>query len=187
MFIEFEKLFWKRRKKFGGLKKLSKLFSIVIIQFWNLVYKCQKICFLKIKFYSAKMTRINIPLILLMSNSWTIWKCETTIFFRKVYIINDLFSIYRKVPKEFHLAYDKLEDRPSLPTNLSGQHGGVPATPSSGGSPAPPMAGGPGGDRGGIGGGVGGNGPMGMGQQQGPNQMSPNMNSGPLQPPPGGL
>jgi len=26
-----------------------------------------------------------------------------------------------------------------------------------------------------------------MGQQQGPNQMSPNMNSGPLQPPPGGL
>ena len=121
-----------------------------------------------------------------MSNSWTIWKCETTIFLEKC-IINDLFSIYRKVPKEFHLAYDKLEDRPSLPTNLSGQHGGVPATPSSGGSPAPPMAGGPGGDRGGIGGGVGGNGPMGMGQQQGPNQMSPNMNSGPLQPPPGGL
>ena len=89
----------------------------------------------------------------------------------------------RKVPKEFHLAYDKLEDRPSLPTNLSGQHGGVPATPSSAGSPAPPM-GGSGGDRGGIGGGVGGNGPMGI--QQGP-QMSPNMNSGPLQPPPGGL
>ena len=93
-----------------------------------------------------------------------------------------LFSFSRKVPKEFHLAYDKLEDRPSLPTNLSGQHGGVPATPSSGGSPAPPM-GSSGGDRGGIGGGVGGNGPMGI---QGP-QMSPNMNSGPLQPPPGGL
>ena len=108
-------------------------------------------------------------------------------FYIEKCIINDLFPIYRKVPKEFHLAYDKLEDRPSLPTNLSGQHGGVPATPSSGGSPAPPMAGGPGGDRGGIGGGVGGNGPMGMGQQQGPNQMSPNMNSGPLQPPPGGL
>ena len=59
------------------------------------------------------------------------------------------------------------------------------ATPSSAGSPAPPMGGG-GSDRGGIGGGgVGGNGPMGI--QQGPPQMSPNMNSGPLQPPPGGL
>lgn len=111
---------------------------------------------------------------------------KTAAYERGTYYFFDVNS-WRKVPKEFHLAYDKLEDRPSLPTNLSGQHGGVPATPSSGGSPAPPMAGGPGGDRGGIGGGVGGNGPMGMGQQQGPNQMSPNMNSGPLQPPPGGL
>lgn len=111
---------------------------------------------------------------------------KTAAYERGTYYFFDVNS-WRKVPKEFHLAYDKLEDRPSLPTNLSGQHGGVPATPSSGGSPAPPMAGGPGVDRGGIGGGVGGNGPMGMGQQQGPNQMSPNMNSGPLQPPPGGL
>ena len=93
MFIEFKKLFWKRRKKFGGLKKLSKLFSIVIIQFWNLVYKCQKICFLKIKFYSAKMTRINFPLILLMSNSWTIWKCETTNFLEKC-IFNKWFIFH---------------------------------------------------------------------------------------------
>jgi len=111
---------------------------------------------------------------------------KTAAYERGTYYFFDVNS-WRKVPKEFHLAYDKLEDRPSLPTNLSGQHGGVPATPSSGGSPAPPMGGGPGGDREGIGGGVGGNGPMGMGQQQGPNQMSPNMNSGPLQPPPGGL
>jgi len=107
---------------------------------------------------------------------------KTAAYERGTYYFFDVNS-WRKVPKEFHLAYDKLEDRPSLPTNLSGQHGGVPATPSSAGSPAPPM-GGSGGDRGGIGGGVGGNGPMGI--QQGP-QMSPNMNSGPLQPPPGGL
>lgn len=106
---------------------------------------------------------------------------KTAAYERGTYYFFDVNS-WRKVPKEFHLAYDKLEDRPSLPTNLSGQHGGVPATPSSGGSPAPPM-GSSGGDRGGIGGGVGGNGPMGI---QGP-QMSPNMNSGPLQPPPGGL
>ena len=30
-----------------------------------------------------------------------------------------IFSLYRKVSKEFHLDYDKLEDRPSLPTSSS--------------------------------------------------------------------
>ena len=76
-----------------------------------------------------------------------------------------IFFIFRKVPKEFHLAYDKLEDRPSLPTNLPGQHvgGSVPTAVTSRGSPAPP------------------GGPMGL-----PQQMSPNMNSGSgIQPPPG--
>ena len=73
------------------------------------------------------------------------------------------FNLYRKVPKEFHLDYDKLEDRPSLPANMTGGvSGGVP--PSSAGSPAPPM---------------GGN----MGMQP---PISSNMNSGPL-PPSGGL
>ena len=36
------------------------------------------------------------------------------------------FAIFhRKVSKEFHLDYDKLEDRPSLPTNLSSSSGNV--------------------------------------------------------------
>lgn len=83
-------------------------------------------------------------------------------------IHSNFFLNYRKVPKEFHLDYDKLEDRPSLPTNLTGaQHaGGVPAAPTSAGSPAPPPMG-----------------PM-AGLQQA--QISPNMNSGPM-PPPGAL
>jgi len=94
---------------------------------------------------------------------------KTAAYERGTYYFFDVNS-WRKVPKEFHLDYDKLEDRPSLPTNLTGQHGGVAATPSSAGSPAPPMGGAP------------------MGMQQSQPQMSPNMNSGPLQaPPPGGL
>ena len=81
---------------------------------------------------------------------------------------------FRKVPKEFHLDYDKLEDRPSLPTNLAataqGPHSGVPAVPpSSAGSPAPPQ-------------------PMGSMSALQQAQISPNMNSGgPGMPPPGGL
>merc|ERR1719228_975058 len=66
---------------------------------------------------------------------------KTTSYERGTYFFFDVNS-WRKSPKDFHLDYDKLEDRPSLPTNLSGQHGGVPATPSSAGSPAPPMGGG---------------------------------------------
>ena len=86
----------------------------------------------------------------------------------RVIVHSNFFFNYRKVPKEFHLDYDKLEDRPSLPTNLTGaQHaGGVPAAPTSAGSPAPPPMG-----------------PM-AGLQQA--QISPNMNSGPM-PPPGAL
>ena len=69
------------------------------------------------------------------------------------------FCLYRKVPKEFHLDYDKLEDRPSLPPNMTGGvSSGVP--PSSAGSPAPPMRGN-------------------MGMQP---PISSNMNSGPLPP-----
>lgn len=59
----------------------------------------------------------------------------------------------RKVPKEFHLDYDKLEDRPSLPTNLSGGSGGPAGSvsghpmqggpPSASSSPAPPGISGP--------------------------------------------
>ena len=77
------------------------------------------------------------------------------------------FLFFRKVPKEFHLDYDKLEDRPSLPASLTGaQHSGVggPTAPSSAGSPAPP--------------------PMGSMAALQQAQISPNMNSGgPMQPP----
>lgn len=92
---------------------------------------------------------------------------KTTAYERGTYYFFDVNS-WRKVPKEFHLAYDKLEERPSLPTNLSGQGGGN--TPTSGGSPAPPM----------VSGGNSGGSSMGMPQPS-------NMNSGPLQPPPSGL
>ena len=42
-------------------------------------------------------------------------------------MIHNAFALYscRKVSKEFHLDYDKLEDRPSLPTNLSSSSGNV--------------------------------------------------------------
>eukprot|EP00093_Oithona_nana_P002104 02104.XXX_34846_36863_1 [CDS] Oithona nana genome sequencing. len=87
---------------------------------------------------------------------------KTQAYERGTYYFFDVNS-WRKVPKEFHLDYDKLEDRPSLPPNMTGGvSGGVP--PSSTGSPAPPM---------------GGN----MGMQP---PISSNMNSGPL-PPSGGL
>lgn len=41
-----------------------------------------------------------------------------------------LWFLFRKVPKEFHLDYDKLEDRPSLPQTLIG--GGGTSAGSSG-------------------------------------------------------
>jgi len=95
---------------------------------------------------------------------------KTQSYERGTYYFFDVGS-WRKVPKEFHLDYDKLEDRPSLPTNLAatarGPHSGVPSSavpPSSAGSPAPP--------------------PM-AGLHQA--QISPNMNSGGPMPPPGGL
>ena len=63
-----------------------------------------------------------------------------------------LFSFIRKVSKEFHLDYDKLEDRPSLPTssssgNVASGGGGIAGVGPSGtatvhqpssNSPAPP-------------------------------------------------
>ena len=39
---------------------------------------------------------------------------KTTSYERGTYYFFDVNS-WRKVPKEFHLDYDKLEDRPSLP------------------------------------------------------------------------
>jgi len=44
---------------------------------------------------------------------------KTTTYERGTYYFFDVGS-WRKVPKEFHLDYDKLEDRPSLPTTLPG-------------------------------------------------------------------
>ena len=45
--------------------------------------------------------------------------------FLSIYILTVLIALFRKVSKEFHLDYDKLEDRPSLPTNLSSSSGTV--------------------------------------------------------------
>ena len=74
---------------------------------------------------------------------------KTHTFERGTYYFFDV-SQWRKVPKEFHLDYDKLEDRPSLPSSLTGAGG---SQSSVGGSPSPlvpppppqPSAGGPGG------------------------------------------
>lgn len=55
---------------------------------------------------------------------------QTSTYERGTYYFFDVNN-WRKVPKEFHLDYDKLEDRPSLPTNLLQQ-----STPSSA-SPGP--------------------------------------------------
>lgn len=89
---------------------------------------------------------------------------KTQTYERGTYYFFDVNS-WRKVPKEFHLDYDKLEDRPSLPSSLTGaQHSGVgPAPPSSAGSPAPP--------------------PMGSMAALQQAQISPNMNSGHMAPP----
>ena len=45
--------------------------------------------------------------------------------FLSIHILTVLIFLFRKVSKEFHLDYDKLEDRPSLPTNLSSSSGTV--------------------------------------------------------------
>lgn len=71
---------------------------------------------------------------------------KTSTYERGTYYFFDVTN-WRKVPKEFHLDYDKLEDRPSLPTNLSGAGAGHPGSvgvhpmqgpPSASSSPAPP-------------------------------------------------
>ena len=69
---------------------------------------------------------------------------KTATYERGTYYFFDV-NCWRKVPKEFHLDYDKLEDRPSLPTSLTGggpagSGAGQPGSQSSGGvsgSPAP--------------------------------------------------
>lgn len=73
---------------------------------------------------------------------------KTATYERGTYYFFDVNS-WRKVPKEFHLDYDKLEDRPSLPSSLTGgpspsgvSVGGVggsgPPPPHSGHHPGPP-------------------------------------------------
>merc|ERR1711962_528846 len=49
---------------------------------------------------------------------------KTTTYERGTYYFFDV-NLWKKVPKEFHLDYDKLEDRPSLPSNLAGAGGGA--------------------------------------------------------------
>ena len=44
---------------------------------------------------------------------------KTATYERGTYAFFDV-NCWRKVPKEFHLDYDKLEDRPSLPSSLTG-------------------------------------------------------------------
>jgi len=61
---------------------------------------------------------------------------KTTTYERGTYYFFDVVN-WRKVPKEFHLDYDKLEDRPSLPSSLTGT-GPSPANSHPGtGSPGP--------------------------------------------------
>merc|ERR1712241_1255134 len=61
---------------------------------------------------------------------------KTASYERGTYYFFDI-SCWRKVPKEFHLDYDKLEDRPSLPSNLSSpSHTSAGPHPVSG-SPSP--------------------------------------------------
>lgn len=76
---------------------------------------------------------------------------KTHTFERGTYYFFDVTQ-WRKVPKEFHLDYDKLEDRPSLPSSLTGAGGPAGSQSSVGGSPSPlvppppppqPSAGGP--------------------------------------------
>merc|ERR1719300_634628 len=49
---------------------------------------------------------------------------KTATYERGTYYFFDV-NVWKKVPKEFHLDYDKLEDRPSLPSNLAGAGGGA--------------------------------------------------------------
>lgn len=65
---------------------------------------------------------------------------KTTTYERGTYYFFDVNS-WRKVPKEFHLDYDKLEDRPSLPSSLTGGPSpvaGVGGPPPPHGHPGPP-------------------------------------------------
>ena len=87
---------------------------------------------------------------------------KTATYERGTYYFFDV-NCWRKVPKEFHLDYDKLEDRPSLPSSLTG--GGGPAG-SGAGQPGSQSSVGPGG--------------VGGGHQAGPVSGSPS----PLAPPP---
>jgi len=58
---------------------------------------------------------------------------KTQTYERGTYYFFDV-TTWRKVPKEFHLDYDKLEERPSLPSSLTG---GGPSPGPSPGSPGP--------------------------------------------------
>ena len=58
-------------------------------------------------------------------------------FERGTYYFFDVNS-WRKVPKEFHLDYDKLEDRPTLPSSLgAGAGAGTQSSVGGHGSPSP--------------------------------------------------
>lgn len=64
---------------------------------------------------------------------------KTQTYERGTYYFFDV-STWRKLPKEFHLDYDKLEDRPSLQTSLTGSG---PSPGPSGSSPGPLVPQGP--------------------------------------------
>lgn len=66
---------------------------------------------------------------------------KTATYERGTYYFFDV-NCWRKVPKEFHLDYDKLEDRPSLPSSLTG--GGGPAGSGAGQPGSQSSVGGPG-------------------------------------------
>ena len=55
---------------------------------------------------------------------------KTATYERGTYYFFDV-NVWKKVPKEFHLDYDKLEDRPSLPSNLAGAGGGGSTFPAA--------------------------------------------------------
>ena len=61
---------------------------------------------------------------------------KTASYERGTYYFFDI-SCWRKVPKEFHLDYDKLEDRPSLPSNLSSPSQSSAGPHPVSGSPSP--------------------------------------------------
>ena len=99
---------------------------------------------------------------------------KTATYERGTYYFFDV-NCWRKVPKEFHLDYDKLEDRPSLPSSLTG--GGGVAVPG-------PGVGGPGAQQGG--GGVGPGGPPHHPVSGSPSPLVPPLSQPPGSQPSGG-